>query len=140
MRALGVEASLAEGTGAMPTPDAGPCFDVPAEGEVVAGGRKLVGSAQVRIGRAVLQHGSIILDGDQGAIARLGGPMPNPPATLASLLGRVPGRQELDTALEGAFARRMGGRWERSELTPREAEAVDGWESTYLDPEWTWRR
>ena len=140
MRALGVQASLAAGSGTMPTPDAGPCFDMPAEGEVVAGGRKLVGSAQVRIGRSVLQHGSIILDGDQGAIARLGGPVPSPPATLASLLGRVPDRGVLDEALGVAFSRRLGGDWLPSELSSEEQAVVEERESAYLDPGWTWRR
>src|SRR5207249_7259987 len=47
---------------------AGPCFATPARGEVLLGGRKLVGSAQVREGRAFLQHGSILLAGSQDVI------------------------------------------------------------------------
>jgi lipoate-protein ligase A len=140
MVALGVPAALAPSTGSALAPDAGPCFDAPAEGEVVAHGRKLVGSAQVRIGRSVLQHGSIILDGDQGLIAELGGPEPSPPATLAGLLGRVPERARLDEAMHAAFRARMGGSWERSDLTPAERDAVAVHEKQYLDPEWTWRR
>ncbi len=140
MVALGVPAALAAPTGSPLAPDAGPCFDVPAEGEVVVRGRKLVGSAQVRIGRSVLQHGSIILDGDQGLIAELGGPRPAPPATLAGLLGTVPERTRLDEAMHAAFSARMGGSWERSGLTTAEREAVETHEKKYLDPEWTWRR
>ena len=63
---LGVAARLA-GPGALPS-GAGVCFADSAEGEVVAGGRKLVGSAQRRIGGAFLQHGSLLLDDDQGAL------------------------------------------------------------------------
>lgn len=66
LRGLGVDACLAAGT-ALP-PDAGPCFLEAAEGEVVVGGRKLVGSAQVRIADAVLQHGSVLLVADQGPL------------------------------------------------------------------------
>lgn len=66
LRRLGVDARAAAGT-VLP-PGAGPCFLEPAEGEVVVEGRKLVGSAQVRIGRAVLQHGSVLLVADQGAL------------------------------------------------------------------------
>jgi lipoate-protein ligase A len=40
------------------------CFDAPSAYEVTAGGRKLVGSAQVRRRGAVLQHGSLPLQGD----------------------------------------------------------------------------
>ncbi len=42
------------------------CFRRPAPGEVVAGGRKLVGSAQRTEGRVILQHGSLLLGGSQG--------------------------------------------------------------------------
>jgi lipoyl(octanoyl) transferase len=40
-----------------------PCFLAPNRDEIVAGGRKLVGSAQKRTTSAVLQHGSIPIDG-----------------------------------------------------------------------------
>jgi lipoate-protein ligase A len=40
------------------------CFDAPSAYEVTAGGKKLVGSAQVRRREVVLQHGSLPLQGD----------------------------------------------------------------------------
>jgi lipoate-protein ligase A len=40
------------------------CFDAPSVYEVTAGGKKLVGSAQVRRRGVVLQHGSLPLQGD----------------------------------------------------------------------------
>jgi lipoate-protein ligase A len=46
-----------------------PCFQAPAPGEVVVRGLKLVGSAQRREGRTLLQHGSLLLAGDQGVVA-----------------------------------------------------------------------
>ena len=45
---LGVPAAMAAGRGLHTGPDAGPCFDEPAPGEVTVAGRKLVGSAQAR--------------------------------------------------------------------------------------------
>ena len=43
--------------------DHGPvCFDRPSAHEILLDGRKLVGSAQVRRGTAVLQHGSILIE------------------------------------------------------------------------------
>ncbi len=42
----------------------GACFDAPSWYEIAVDGRKLVGSAQVRRGGFVLQHGSILLDHD----------------------------------------------------------------------------
>jgi lipoate-protein ligase A len=140
MTVLGVPASLAPEAQRVPGPDAGPCFDVPAPGEVTAAGRKLVGSAQVRIGRSILQHGSIILAGDQGLIEKLGGPRPAPPATLASLLGTMPDRTRLDEAIQSAFARRLGGTWTKGRLTREETAAADRLLEKYRDPAWTWRR
>ncbi len=40
------------------------CFEVPSDYEITVQGRKLVGSAQVRRGKAVLQHGTLPLVGD----------------------------------------------------------------------------
>lgn len=60
---LGVPASLAPLRGEPVRPDqhSAACFDVPSDYEVLAGGRKLVGSAQMRRGPHVLQHGSILV-------------------------------------------------------------------------------
>lgn len=40
------------------------CFEVPSNYEIVVGGKKIIGSAQARRHRAVLQHGSLPLYGD----------------------------------------------------------------------------
>jgi lipoyl(octanoyl) transferase len=45
------------------------CFASATGGEVLVGGRKLIGSAQVRQGTAFLQHGSILLDGSQQMVS-----------------------------------------------------------------------
>jgi lipoyl(octanoyl) transferase len=45
-----------------------PCFMRPARHEILAGGKKLVGSAQVRQHGALLQHGAIPLAGDVAAL------------------------------------------------------------------------
>lgn len=70
LRRLGVDARSAPGDPAPGAPGAGPCFLGSVAGEVVVGERKLVGSAQVRIGNAVLQHGSLLLEADQGLLVR----------------------------------------------------------------------
>ena len=66
LRGLGVGAGHARGR-TLP-PESGPCFMEAADGEVVVGGRKLVGSAQARIGGSILQHGSLLLVADQRAL------------------------------------------------------------------------
>jgi lipoyl(octanoyl) transferase len=47
------------------------CFSSPSWYEIVAEGRKIIGSAQRRLSRAFLQHGSILLDYDAGLEAAL---------------------------------------------------------------------
>jgi len=62
LRSLGYEAELAPERatpGGADSPD-GACFEVPSSYEIVVGGRKVVGSAQVRRRGVILQHGSIL--------------------------------------------------------------------------------
>jgi lipoyl(octanoyl) transferase len=67
---LGVPAALAL-RGPTAALDSGPCFARPAGGEVLVGQRKIIGSAQLRRGPALLQHGSILLQNDQRLIEGL---------------------------------------------------------------------
>jgi lipoyl(octanoyl) transferase len=63
LRRLGVRATLAPQSAATGSPAHGPvCFDRPSAHEILLDGRKLVGSAQVRRGGALLQHGSILIE------------------------------------------------------------------------------
>jgi lipoate-protein ligase A len=141
LRLLGAAAELALGTGPGLPPNAGPCFRQPAEGEVTAVGRKLVGSAQVRLGPCVLQHGSLILDGDQDLLRRIrvGHAVVPPPATLRSLLGAVPETGRLTSALQQGLALTLGGSWHESAFRKEEEAAARELEEHYRDPEWTWR-
>ncbi|MHB1127871.1 MAG: lipoate--protein ligase family protein [Bacillota bacterium] len=59
---LGVEASLAPG--AKKGLRTAACFDSASRHEILAGGKKIIGSAQVRRGGCFLQHGSLLLDLD----------------------------------------------------------------------------
>jgi lipoate-protein ligase A len=101
---LGVPASVADPKTASSPPTGMPCFAAPARGELISGGRKLVGSAQWRDDGALLQHGSILIDDDQSLIPDFSiGPRerePVPiPATLAGALGRTPELPEVCSAL-----------------------------------------
>lgn len=72
LRALGVEAYQAltpsSLQGGKCEGQSAACFDAPSSYEITVGGKKLVGSAQVRKKSVVLQHGSLPLGGD---IARI---------------------------------------------------------------------
>jgi lipoate-protein ligase A len=149
LRRLGADVDLASGAGPVPTPDHGPCFRDPAADEVVASGRKLVGSAQARIGDRLLQHGSVLLHDDQAALGRfrrdgVGAGDGSAPATLAELLGRSPEPAEVGRALLAGFAATLAGDWpagpeERTfldETRRREQEL----RARYGADDWTWRR
>jgi len=149
--ALGVEVSLAPDVGTVPL-DAGPCFDRPAAGEVVARGRKLVGSAQVRVGDVLLQHGSILLHDDQSRIDELATPASRSardvsrPVALADLIARPPGFDDVTAAI--AEAARDLLPWAKGDWRAPEDGAMFAVDATFeaerrahhTDPEWIWRR
>jgi lipoate-protein ligase A len=63
LRRLGVPATLApESAATRPTLHGPVCFDRPSAHEILLEGRKLVGSAQMRRGGGILQHGSILIE------------------------------------------------------------------------------
>lgn len=145
LRRLGAPARLADPEGAPPPdPSAGPCFARAVTGEVVAGGRKLVGSAQARFGRVLLQHGSLPLSGSQDALSRIGAAATAgagaPPGTLRSLLGSVPPRKALVDALVEGLSEVLGGRWRRGNPTPAERDGSVELADRYASDRWTWRR
>ena len=66
-RSLGIDAELTGGEVnlRLPNPTSTvPCFEAPAEGEVVVAGRKLIGSAMRAHAGCILQHGAMLLDWD----------------------------------------------------------------------------
>ena len=140
---LGVRAELARPAGRAPLPGDAPCFEAPVAGELVFGGRKLVGSAQWRDRGALLQHGSILVDDDQPMLAQLAvRPIPPaPPAgTLREALGRAPSTCDVATAmfaavraLEDADASPLD---EALEFDAAMRERI----TQYEDDRWTWRR
>lgn len=147
LRSLGVAARLASPDGRAPAPDAGACFHAPAEGEVEVGGRKLVGSAQVRVGRRLLQHGSLLLASptvELGALAPTGPGRPAVTApgftTLEEALGAPPPFSRVADEVEGAMARSLGGCWEPGTLRPDEEEVAWKLHGQYESYSWTWRR
>ncbi len=138
---LGIAAWLSDG-GPSLAPDAGPCFGAPAPGEVVTGGGKLIGSAQARLGDQLLQHGSVILSGDQSALARLAGAVPDAtrPATLAGHLTHVD-RDGVIEALAGGLLLALGGSWSNGGYSPAETGVAERLErERYAQDAWTWRR
>jgi lipoyl(octanoyl) transferase len=148
LRALGVEGEIASPRHRTPSPDAGACFGEPAAGEVTAAGRKLVGSAQVRMGKTLLQHGSLLLDRSSVELDALSTDGSRPPGlspggatTLRELLGRPVSFVDVASTVEAALAATFGGKWQVGDApTPQELRAARELEAHYQDPSWTWRR
>ncbi len=148
--ALGARGTLAEPEGRALPLDAGACFGAPARGEVVAEGRKLVGSAQRRFGETLLQHGSLLLDRSVVALRALeapGGGAGGAGAgegeeggiTLRELLGAAPSFDRVASTVEAALAGSFGGSWRRAAgLEAEEERLARSLRSRYLDPGRTW--
>lgn len=146
LRRLGADVELASPSERAPAPSTRPCFETPGRGELVAGGNKLVGSAQWRDEGALLQHGSILVDDDQSALplfaaagtADSSQSMPQP-ATLHALLGRSPGVAEVASAMFDAVRS-----LEDDDATQMDEEEIRGQTMSFiphfLDEGWTWRR
>jgi len=139
---LGIPVSIAGARPQAMLPGPIPCFDHPSAGELVAGGRKLVGSAQWRAEKSLLQHGSILVDDDQSLLAPLlREPVADPPAaaTLRDLLGEAPSLADVASAIFSAVSH------EDPDVSPlpldRELiESSSRFAARYADPAWTWRR
>jgi len=143
LRSLGVAATPSEPTERTAPPGLAPCFETPSAGELVIGTRKLVGSAQHRDARAFVQHGSILLDDDQGMLHELAlVPLPPmaPPATLREWLGDDISVATVSSAVEQAVRRSSPGGIVvlSDDSIPRHH--VETAASRYRDPRWTWRR
>jgi lipoate-protein ligase A/biotin synthase-related radical SAM superfamily protein len=140
LRALGARAVLApekaarekatperatpEGSG----PALGACFEVPSSYEIIVGGRKVVGSAQVRRKGVILQHGSIPLVLDADRLARVLG---FPPAAAARIRAKAtglkdvlgegaPSYEEVCRAVAEGLASALGIVFEPGRLKPEE--------------------
>jgi len=121
--------------------DAGSCFASPAGGEILIGGRKAVGSAQLREGTGLLQHGSILLAGNQTTVhdVTLGGGPPDLSAPLAAAIGRAPDLGEVAEAVAAAAEDHLRGAWERAPVSADLLAEAGLHEPRFRSPDWTWR-
>ncbi len=142
LHAIGVPAEGAIAKGREPAPSGLPCFAQPSTGEIVVGGRKLIGSAQWRDAGALLQHGSIIVDDDQGIIPSvMRDPIfAPPPASLRELLGRAPSPSELADAFLDAIRSSEDAHVSILAHSDLSQLAVSSKVAFYQDDAWTWRR
>ena len=143
LQALGADAKLAPDR---PPPPAAArhqshaCFAAPAGGEVLVQGRKVIGSAQVRQGKALLQHGSILLAGSQDVIRAVSrqASAASGEMTLTAALGRRITFEEVAEAIAATWDDTLPSTAldrPRPPLTDRPPSIA-----RFTDPAWTWRR
>jgi len=109
------------------------CFDTPSVYEITVDGKKLIGSAQLRRRKVVLQHGTLPLHGElnriidvldfsaeERAIQRK--MLPDRATTLERVLGRVVPYAEAVDALKAGFAEQLNLTLQEMPLSAREQE------------------
>ncbi|MDX1522676.1 MAG: biotin/lipoate A/B protein ligase family protein, partial [Anaerolineae bacterium] len=155
LRKVGVEAKQAtkeESKAHLQAGGGGPvCFDTPSRYEITWDGRKLIGSAQMRRRKTILQHGSLPLHGDLNRIlavlafseqeltqqAQL---LPKRATTLEQATGKIFSNETVETKLAEGLAEELNLRFEPGALTAGEqAKAKELYAAQYGNNEWNRR-
>jgi lipoyl(octanoyl) transferase len=136
--AVGAPAYLAPAVRTPPI-DAGACFLQAVGGEVMVGQRKVVGSAQLRQGGALLQHGSILLQDNQNVVFDLTRDrQPQHHTTgMPAPWARGP---DIAEAVTAAAARRWPAAWERGIDEAGLLSSAFRHYPRYQSAAWTWAR
>ena len=129
------------------------CFETPSHYEITAQGRKLIGSAQLRRGAGILQHGSLPLTGD---VARICEALDYPDEasreqrrdqvraraiTLETVLGSTISWETAADAIARGFTESFEIELVSGELTKAEQELAARLPAeVYENPDWTFRR
>lgn len=127
---LGIDAGFGTERSDRGAPDV--CFSLSTGADIIFNGRKFVGSAQKRIGAALLQHGSILIrpqveilnrifeNGETGSEEILSAKI----TCLEDMLGRSLGPEELANAIAEGFARALEVTLVPDSLTAEEIRAA----------------
>ncbi len=143
IRRLGAPATLAAPPQRTPGPADGACFAAPVGGEVLVNGWKVVGSAQLRDGGALLQHGSMLLEDDQALVREVSRQAETrPPAerSLSTLLGRPVTWDAAADAVADVLESTPFVVEGTSDIEERIGPRAVNWFAHFQDPAWTWAR
>ncbi len=152
LRRLGLPAEMAPPRTHSPALRTAACFDTPSDYEVTVYGRKVIGSAQVRRGGALLQHGAILLEVDLDRQAgvllppsgmtreALAAQLRSRLIALGEALGRPLPPEELASALRAGIEETWGVELLEGELTPAERIRIATLREKYRSPSWNERR
>jgi len=144
LRLLGAPTDIIGDPGLRLRPSTVPCFEKLDGGAIVSGMRKLVGSAQLREGGILLQHGSLLLTGDQSPTVQLlkiawKDDASERPAALDEILDFLPTWAELIDCLASGFERLLGIHLVETVVSEEEKARAMHHSRRFSDPEWTWR-
>ncbi len=115
------------------------CFSSNEKYDIMINGKKIGGNAQRRLGKAVLQHGSIPLSIDRGRVARyfkraMNGSMFT---SLYEIAGREINPEMKIRLLAESFAETTGMRMYQEDLRPEEMAEIESiMNKKYLSPRW----
>lgn len=129
------------------------CFEVPSHYEITSGGKKLIGSAQVRRRDGILQHGTLPLHGDISRICdalayetssereQAKQQVRQRATTLDSVLGQQISWWDAAECLVNGFAETFALKFVDDKLTPDEETLVKTLiQDTYANTEWIEKR
>jgi lipoate-protein ligase A len=140
-RALGLDAALSGGSSSHLSKSNNPCFSFPTPNELEINGKKIVGSAQKRDKKALLQHGSIPITMDYELYAN--GTHSRPAiiqrsmTTLREVSGKT--RQDLCQALIESFQTFIDSTLEEFEFENKDKKVIAEIEKKYASDHWNHR-
>ncbi len=150
---LGLRVQLAEGSSRQRETHSRVCFASPSWYEITLAGRKLVGSAQLRRGGSLLQHGSTLITFDPLIYLELmGGTRRENSSVLAErlqqsviglqeVLGYYPEKRKVVSSLAEGLGESLGVSWRIMPLTSEEIILARKLElEKYLNPLWNEKR
>lgn len=132
---LGLEVSL--GSSEKSYRDFDDCFMATTTADLHIAGKKIVGSAQLRRGKAVLQHGSIVLNQDHELMSKIFGAKlvdsgKTRHANLFHELGKTIETKELVEAFQRGFSQAFDCDFAKTGLTNRELEKAETLHEKFL--------
>jgi len=135
---IGIEAYLSKGSPAKFSKSNMPCFSFPTRNEIEYDGKKLVGSAQKRNNKALLQHGSIPISMDYELYAK--GAKSNKRLLKGSMIPlkeivEIRKKKIIDAIID-SFKKFIGENFENFEFSNENISEIDELEKKYKSEDW----
>jgi len=139
---LGLNALLSAGSPAKWSKSNNPCFSFPTPNEIEIAGKKIIGSAQKRDNRALLQHGSIPITMDYERYAGATNSRPELIERHMTTLAQVSdkSREALRNALIVSFQSFIGSKLQEFDFDTNQEREIENLEKKYGSKDWNFSR